>query len=302
MDEVHILLWKIQRRFDEHSELHQSVEERVYLAGEFADQAARCRANTGGRRGTDEIGHRFRLSEVDFIVEECALGELTRLGKGRARASRQRCRASARTAAPPCPCSSRTFSPVYDAGAGKNNAMPLSSVSPCAPWNAALVATRGASGRPIMPLTIPVRSGPETRTMPMPPRPGGVAIAAMTSVSAALDMRSDYARGGSQRPMPRFTTSAISVASSTLSPLASLAQTSLPSSLPSLRGNQSRLAFEHTVHVPLLKNLQRVVDQPVEHQAGREKDEHHRKRDRHDLHHLGLHRILNRRRGELDLA
>src|ERR1700694_4137820 len=84
MDEVHILLWKIQRRFDEHSELHQSVEERVYLAGEFADRPARCRANTGGRRGTDEIGHRFRLSEVDFSVEECALDELTRLGKARA--------------------------------------------------------------------------------------------------------------------------------------------------------------------------------------------------------------------------
>src|SRR2546430_12619729 len=84
MDEVDILLRKIERRFDEHTELHQSVEERVDLASEFADQAARCRANTGGRRCTDEIGHRFRLSEVDFIVEECALGELTRLGKARA--------------------------------------------------------------------------------------------------------------------------------------------------------------------------------------------------------------------------
>src|SRR5712671_7619623 len=99
--------------------------------------------------------------------------------------------------------------------------------------------------------------------------------------------------------MPRVTAIAISVASSPPSPLALLLQASLPSSLPSLGGNQGRLALEHTVHVPLLKNLQRVVDQPVEHQARREKDEHHRERDRHDLHHLGLHWILNRRRREL---
>ena len=84
MDEVDVFLRKIERRFDEHPELHQSVEKRVDLAREFADQAARCRANAGGRRGADEIGHRFGLSEVDLVVEKRALGELTRLGKARA--------------------------------------------------------------------------------------------------------------------------------------------------------------------------------------------------------------------------
>ena len=46
-DEVDVFLRKIERRFDEYPQLHQSIEQRVDLAREFADQAARCRANAG---------------------------------------------------------------------------------------------------------------------------------------------------------------------------------------------------------------------------------------------------------------
>ena len=45
--------------------------------------------------------------------------------------------------------------------------------------------------------------------------------------------------------------------------------------------------------MPLLEDLDRIVDQPVEDESRREKDEHHRERDRHDLHDLRLDRILD---------
>ena len=115
-----------------------------------------------------------------------------------------------------------------------------------------------------MPSTIGVRSAPETRTMPMPPRPGGVAIAAMTSVSADLDTRSvrqEAARGGRRL---EFTASASR--SRHRHRLTTFLITALVS-LPSLGGGDSGLPLQHAVHMPLLENLQRVVDQPVEHQA-----------------------------------
>src|SRR5574340_162920 len=48
------------------------------------------------------------------------------------------------------------------------------------------VATRGASARPAIASTSARRSAPETRTTPMPPRPGGVAIAAIVGETGKL--------------------------------------------------------------------------------------------------------------------
>ena len=61
--------------------------------------------------------------------------------------------------------------------------MPWSSGSPRAPRNVASVARRGAGRRPSTPCAMAETSRPEMRTMPTPPRPGGVAIATITSAA-----------------------------------------------------------------------------------------------------------------------
>src|SRR5438270_9838286 len=59
--------------------------------------------------------------------------------------------------------------------------MPSSSAWPRASRNLAKVADLGGGTLPMTPSAIRVTSGPETRTMPMPPRPDGVATAAIVS-------------------------------------------------------------------------------------------------------------------------
>ena len=46
---------------------------------------------------------------------------------------------------------------------------------------------------------------------------------------------------------------------------------------------------------PLLCNRQDVVGNPIQHQAGREEEEHHTEDERHEPHQLGLHGIWRRR-------
>jgi hypothetical protein len=96
----------------------------------------------------------------------------------------QRCSSCRITTGPPCPCSSRTSSPVYEWGAGKKSASPSSIASPFAPRKAPCVAWRGGGVSPRIARAIAPARAPETRTMPMPPRPGGVAMAAIVSPPA----------------------------------------------------------------------------------------------------------------------
>src|SRR6188508_3711853 len=97
------------------------------------------------------------------------------------------------------------------------------------PWSSCAkdvkVARRGSGRRPRISRAMRGTSGPEMRTTPMPPRPAGVAMAAIVSrVSSSLGM--------------------------------------------------GRLvALEHALDLPLLGDGEDVVDQPVEHQAGREEEE-----------------------------
>ena len=68
--------------------------------------------------------------------------------------------------------------------------MPSSMARPAASRKVAKVAARGEMLRPVIVSASGVSSLPETRTTPMPPRPGAVAIAAMVSretFSADLD-------------------------------------------------------------------------------------------------------------------
>jgi hypothetical protein len=57
-------------------------------------------------------------------------------------------------------------------------------VRPLAPANTATVAWRGGGRVPSICAAIAGVFGPEIRTMPMPPRPGGVALATIVSGAA----------------------------------------------------------------------------------------------------------------------
>ena len=90
------------------------------------------------------------------------------------------------TTGPPWPCSSSTSSPVNECGAGKKSARPRSIGAPAASRKFATVAWRGHGRLPSRVSAMPRVVGPERRTMPIPPRPGGVAMAAMVVGSDML--------------------------------------------------------------------------------------------------------------------
>src|SRR5262245_59588342 len=121
--------------------------------------------------------------------------------------------------------------------------MPSSTATPSASRNTVCVACRGSGTAPRILAAIAGTADPESRTTPMPPRPTGVATAAMVSrVTSSLGM--------------------------------------------------GRLvAIEHALDLPLLGDGEDVVDQPVQHQAGREEEEKDAEHERHDLHHPRLDRV-----------
>ena len=99
----------------------------------------------------------------------------------RAPSSKQRLSNISSTTLPPCPCSSNTSSPVKECGAGKYKAMPSSRVLPSAALKRLCVALRGVGRLPSMSWAIVAACAPESRIMPTPPRPGGVATATIVS-------------------------------------------------------------------------------------------------------------------------
>ena len=87
------------------------------------------------------------------------------------------------TTMPPWPCNSSTSSPVKEFGAGKYNAMPESSIWPPESLKCEKVASLGRGIRPSIARATRSVSAPDTLIIPIPPRPVGVAIAAMVSRS-----------------------------------------------------------------------------------------------------------------------
>src|SRR3982074_1015536 len=124
--------------------------------------------------------------------------------------------------------------------------MPSSMRSPRASRIKRSDAFLARGSRPVNACAISCTLGPETRTTPIPPRPIGVAIAAMVSAPT-----SSFPRG-------------------------------------------RLVAVEHALDLPLLEDRQDVVHQPVQHQPGREEKEKDAEYERHELHHLGLHRAGGR--------
>src|SRR5262245_3367228 len=139
--------------------------------------------------------------------------------------------------------------------------------SPDASRNGASVACRAAGSSPTRIAAISGVLGPETRTTPTPPRPGGVAAATMVSGWLMREAAAPH-RGAPESTFPRARAA---------------------------RGKllTARLVFRRDlpVDVPLLEDRQPGVRNPVEHEARREQRKHHREDDGHELEDLRLHRI-----------
>src|SRR5229473_6928891 len=103
--------------------------------------------------------------------------------------SSRHCNTISTMSAPPWPCSSKTCSPVYEAGAGKYRASPSSTLLPCASRKLENRAWRGAGRLPRMPVAICGTRGPDTRMTPTAPRPAGLAMAAMVSGEPTAALR-----------------------------------------------------------------------------------------------------------------
>src|SRR5678815_5432528 len=102
--------------------------------------------------------------------------------------------------------------------------------------NRAKVAARGSGTLPRIARAMRGTAGPETRTTPIPPRPAGVAIAAMVW----------------------RTTSSL--------------------------GMCRLVAIEHPLDLPLLRDREDVVHEPVEHQSRREEEKEDAEHEWHELH------------------
>ena len=155
------------------------------LARELAGQAARRRARRGGGRGVDQVGDALGLREVELAVQERALREFAGLRRG-ARRARGSARAASRSTARAAVAVQleHVLAGVRMRRRESRCARPWSSVSPSRAAKRGDASPRAARARGRRRRrSAPRRSAPDTRTMPMPPRPGGVAIAAIVSAA-----------------------------------------------------------------------------------------------------------------------
>ncbi len=172
-----------------HAQVEHVLGQRAHAVRERAGKRTQRTPRGCCRPARDQIGYCLRLSEVHLAVQKCSLGELARAREPRTELERA-LRSRSMTTGPPCPCSSTTFSPVNECGAANASAMPASIDWSGASRNRATVEVRSGISRPHTFARISRARGPEIRTIPMPPRPGGVATAAMVSRSRLLPSRS----------------------------------------------------------------------------------------------------------------
>ncbi len=84
LQKVDVLLGKVQRRLDQHAQLHDALAQGLHLLRERAAERAAGRARRRFGAGVDQVGHRLGLGQVELAVEERALGELAGLGEAQA--------------------------------------------------------------------------------------------------------------------------------------------------------------------------------------------------------------------------
>ena len=182
LDELDVLVRKVESGFDQRAQFDQCSEQLLDSPGKRTLQGPQCAACRLCRRCVNQICDALGLRQINLVIEVSAPGELSRLRRARAQL-KAALEYQLQHHGPPCPCSSSTSCPVYECGAGKYTAMPSSIAERRASLKAVSVARRGERGSPMRAVMNASSRGPETRTTPIPPRPGAVAMAAMISLS-----------------------------------------------------------------------------------------------------------------------
>jgi hypothetical protein len=78
---IDLLFGEIQRRFDQHAQFDEPVAQVRDALGKGPGERAGCTAGRGFGAGVDQVGDGFRLGQIQFVVQEGALSEFTRLGQ-----------------------------------------------------------------------------------------------------------------------------------------------------------------------------------------------------------------------------
>ena len=155
---------------------------RAHHGGELALQRAHRRARRLARAGIDQVRDRLRLGKVELVVEEGALGELARLRAARAEfeGALHQCLEHHRAAV--ALQLEYVLAGIGVRGRKVQHEPGIERARPRASRKRVNVARRAGGSSPRRTVPICGAFGPEMRTMPMPPRPGGVAAATMVSV------------------------------------------------------------------------------------------------------------------------
>ena len=85
---VHIVLGKVDARFEQRDQLHQRLLHRLHAPAQRAAHLARGLARLGQRLRLDQVAHRLGLRQVQPAGQKCALRKLARLGQPRAQLQR----------------------------------------------------------------------------------------------------------------------------------------------------------------------------------------------------------------------
>ncbi len=195
--EVDFFLGKIDGRLDPEPQQQHGLGEFVHARGELALQRAQRRARCLRGSAVDQVGNRFGLREVELVVEVGALRELA--CRRRARAERQHpLLQQLHHHGPAVPLQLEHVFAGERMRARKEQRQ--TGVDGCAVGveKLAQLGTAWFRHGPEQGRAIACVCGPDTRTMPMPPRPGAVAIAAIVSVAGRFMPRSS---GGRQRQL-----------------------------------------------------------------------------------------------------
>ena len=88
LQEVDFFFRKIQRRLDQHAQVDQRIAQPVNLFGKIARQGTAGAAGCCFCAGVDQIGNRFGLRQIDFVVQKSTFRKLTRLRHPQTRQTR----------------------------------------------------------------------------------------------------------------------------------------------------------------------------------------------------------------------
>ena len=180
-EKIDFLLRKIDGGLDIGAQLDQRIGEALHHAGELALQRAHGGARRLARAGIDEIGDGFGLRQIDLVVVKGALGEFTGPRAPRAELQAARDQRFEDDRAAMALQLEHVLAGVGMRAGKEQREADVDGLRRLASRKRASVACRAAGSSPTSVAAISGVFGPETRTTPTPPRPGGVAAATMVS-------------------------------------------------------------------------------------------------------------------------